>query len=254
MNGMFFSLPLLVLSATFAAPVNALAGDITVTAEEKVEIYQTEKKAVAVGNAVAVKDGMTVNGDRLTVFFADNGSGKNEITELNADGRAHLQTGKADAFGDRLEYYMDGNYVVIKGKPARVKDENASVFADNGITYYPDRGMAVAKGNVVADNGKNKIFADVMETYFKTGKDGTEVLERVEIPENPKIVTADGEVTAATGIYYPDQGKVYLYENVVISQNGNVLHGDKAETDLNTGISKVLSGGKRVSGVWYEED
>ncbi len=56
------------------------------------------------------------------------------------------------------------------------------------------------------------------------------------------------------GIYYPDKGKVYLYENVVINQNGNILKGDKAETDLNTGISKVLSGQSRVSGIWYEEE
>ena len=79
-------------------------------------------------------------------------------------------------------------------------------------------------------------------------------MQRVEIPQNPKIVTQDGTVTAKTGIYYPDKGKVYLYENVVINQNGNILKGDKAETDLNTGISKVLSGQSRVSGIWYEEE
>ena len=40
----------------------AAAYDITITAEKRVEVYQDEKKAVAVGNAVAVKPGMTVKG------------------------------------------------------------------------------------------------------------------------------------------------------------------------------------------------
>ena len=93
-----------------------------------------------------------------------------------------------------------------------------------------------------------------METNFKKDAEGNPALQRVEIPQNPKIVTQDGTVTAKTGIYYPDKGKVYLYENVVINQNGNILKGDKAETDLNTGISKVLSGQSRVSGIWYEEE
>ena len=236
----------------------AAAYDITITAEKRVEVYQDEKKAVAVGNAVAVKPGMTVKGERLTAYFTqtggENGEKKTSVTDMTAEQNVSLHMEKADAFGERMEYHVKDDYMVIKGKPALIKNDKAKITADGNITYYPGRNKAVARDNVIADNGKNKIYSEVMETYFKKDAEGNPALQRVEIPQNPKIVTQDGTVTTKTGIYYPDKGKVYLYENVVINQNGNILKGDKAETDLNTGISKVLSGQSRVSGIWYEEE
>ncbi len=238
--------------------IPAAAYDITITAEKQVEVYQNEKKAVAIGNATAVRPDMTIKGDRLTAYFAKekttSGEEKNSITQMTGDGNVSLHLEKADAYGERMEYYVKEDYMVIKGKNSRIKNEKATVYADESITYYPGQNKAVAKGNVVANNGENKIYADTMETYFKKDAKGKQELERVEIPQNPKIVTKDGDVTAKTGIYYPGTGMVYLYENVVINQNGNILNGDKAETNLNTGISKVLSGTERVSGVWYEEE
>ena len=232
----------------------AVANDIIITAKEKVEVYQNEKKAIAVGKAAATQNDLTVHGDQLTVFFSDNQNHKNDISKMNAQGNVHLKMPKADAFGTRLEYYVKEDYMVIIGNPATIKNEKATVRASDNITYYPKLNKAIAKGNVIADNGKNKIYADIMETYFKTEKNGEQVLQRVEIPKNPKIVTKDGNVTAQSGIYYPEQGKVFLYDDVVITQNNNVLKGSRAETDFNTGISKVLSGSKRVSGIWYEDE
>lgn len=201
---------------------------------------------------------MTVKGERLTAYFTqtggENGEKKTSVTDMTAEQNVSLHMEKADAFGERMEYHVKDDYMVIKGKPALIKNDKAKITADGNITYYPGRNKAVARDNVIADNGKNKIYSEVMETYFKKDAEGNPALQRVEIPQNPKIVTQDGTVTAKTGIYYPDKGKVYLYENVVINQNGNILKGDKAETDLNTGISKVLSGQSRVSGIWYEEE
>ena len=47
----------------------AVANDIIITAKEKVEVYQNEKKAIAVGKAAATQNDLTVHGDQLTVFF-----------------------------------------------------------------------------------------------------------------------------------------------------------------------------------------
>lgn len=229
------------------------AYDITITADKQVEIYQNEQKAVAIGNAVAVKPGMTVKGEILTAWFSKSNQGKTSITDMEARQKVSLHLPKADAFGDLMEYHVKDDYMVLTGKPARIKNDRATITATENITYYPGQEKAVAKGNVIADNGKNKVYSDIMEAFFQKDKEGTPVLQRVEIPKNARIVTKDGEVTAKTGVYYPEQGLVKLYENVVINQNGNILRGDRAETDLNTGISKVLSGKSRVSGIWYEE-
>ena len=236
----------------------AHAEDIIITAEDRVEVYQEEKKAVAIGDAVAQKDGITVKAQRLTAYFSqkqtESSKNENSISKLLAEKKANLDMDKAHALGDSMEYNLEEDYILIKGKPAVIKNDKAKVSATESITYFPTTNQAVAKGNVVADNGKNKIYSDEMEAYFKKDQKGELVLERIEIPQNPKIVTKDGDVKAKKGIYYPDQGMVYMYDDVVINQNGNILKGDKAETNLNSGISRILSGKSQVSGVWHEED
>lgn len=249
------SLAILFLSFV-SIPVSA--NDIVITAEKQVDVYQEENKVVAVGDAVAVKDNITVKAQKLTAFFEkkqnNDGTETNAIDKMYADDQASLHMEKADVYGDSIEYNVTEDFMLVKGKPAVVQNNKAKVSATESIIYYPTLSKAVAKGNVIADNGKNKIFSDVMETYFKKDKNGEMTLERVEIPKNPKILTDNGNVKAKSGIYYPDQGMVYMYDDVVITQNGNTLKGDKAETNLNTGVSRILSGKSRVSGVWYEEE
>ncbi len=63
---------------------SAAAYDITITADKQVEIYQNEQKAVAIGNAVAVKPGMTVKGEILTAWFSKSNQGKTSITDMEA--------------------------------------------------------------------------------------------------------------------------------------------------------------------------
>ena len=236
----------------------AYANDIVITAEKQVDVNQKKKKIIAIDQAVATKDNIIVKAEKLTAYFdkKKNSEGKERdyISKMQAEKNASLNMDKADAYGDSIEYNIDENYIIVKGKPAIVKNERAKVSATESIIYYPALSKAVAKGNVIADNGKNKIFSDIMETYFKKDKNGKLTLERVEIPKNPKIVTQNGNVQAKNGIYYPDKGMVYMYEDVIINQNGNILKGDKAETNLNNGISRILSGKSRVSGVWYEEN
>ncbi len=134
----------------------AAAYDITITAEKRVEVYQDEKKAVAVGNAVAVKPGMTVKGERLTAYFTqtggENGEKKTSVTDMTAEQNVSLHMEKADAFGERMEYHVKDDYMVIKGKPALIKNDKAKITADGNITYYPGRNKAVARDNVIAEN------------------------------------------------------------------------------------------------------
>ena len=80
-------------------------------------------------------------------------------------------------------------------------------------------------------------------------------LNKVDIFGNIKIVTPDATVTADKGAYLPRVGLIKLFTNVVINQQGNILRGDQAETNLKTGISKLISGSKtgRVKGVFKEK-
>lgn len=244
---------LVALSAVSAAA----ASDIDITAEQRVEWHQKSQKMVATGNAVASKDDMTVKADTLTGYYGKNGA-KSSITRVTAEGNVRMSSAKARAFGDNLDYDLVKDEAVLVGKPAKIDTGTETITAEDSITYYPQQQKAIALGNVSAvDKEQNKLYSDKMVAYFvkENTKAQNLTLQKVDIFGNVKIVAKDTTVTADKGTYLPQDGLIRLFDNVSISQNGNVLHGDKAETDLNTGISKLLSGSpkNRVKGVFKEK-
>lgn len=234
--------------------VSAQAGNITLNADNQVEYYQKEQKLVASGNAVASKDNMTIKADKLIGFYAP--ASPNKISRIEALKNVELTTAETKAFGTSLIYSVDTDSAILKGAPARIKTPDADITADGGITYYQSEQKAIAVDNVLAiDTKGNKVRADMMTAWFVKDSNGKMVLDKIDIEKNLKITAEQAEITAVKGSYFARTGKIKLFEDITINQNGNILKGDTAETDLNTGISKILSGGKtgRVSGVFKEK-
>lgn len=233
---------------------DAIAGDITLNADDHVEYHQSEQKLVAIGNATATKDDLSIKAQTLIGYY--NPKVKNKISRVEAIKDVHLISSQAEAFGDSMTYDVNQDTAVLKGSPAHIKTPDADITAQGSITFYQTQQKAIAKDGVIATDAKgNKVFADLMTAYFNQDSSGKMVLNKIDIEQNVKIVSQDTEVTALTGTYYAIDGKIKLFDNVVINQNGNILKGSKAETDLNNGISKILSGNKtgRVSGVFKEK-
>lgn len=254
MKPAYFSL----LVSLFAASA-AVCSDIDITAEQRVEWHQKAQKMVAAGNAVASKDGMTVKADTLTGYYGGGADGsKGKVNRVTAKGNVRLSGNKAQAFGDDLDYDLIKDEAVLIGKPAKIDTGTETITAEDNITYYPQQQKAVALGNVTAvDKDKNTLYSDKMVAYFeKSGEKSKNLtLRKVDIFGHVKIVTKDATVTADKGTYLPQTGLIRLFDNVTINQNGNILRGDKAETDLNSGISKLLSTSpqNRVKGVFKEK-
>lgn len=249
---MLLRLTILVSCLLSATPLQA--GDITLDADKQVEYYQKEQKLVASGNAVAAKDDLSIHADTLIGYY--NPEIKNKISRLEAHDNVKMISSQTQASGNNLVYDVKADTAVLKGSPARIKTPDAVITAEGDITYYQTAQKAIATKNVIAtDADGNKVYADLMTAWFTTDKTGKMVLDKIDIEQNVKIVSKDAEVTALKGTYYAASGKIKLFDNVIIKQGGNILKGSKAETDLNTGISKILSGGlkERVSGIFKEK-
>lgn len=243
-------------------PLLAQADEITIDADEKVEWHREQQKIVAIGNAVAVQNGSTANGQVLTAFYEtvqlEDGRQQNQISRLMSDSGVKLSMSGTVATGEHFDYDMQKGKAVLTGTPAKLVNKKGELTAEKSITYYPNENRAVALGNVIARNPDYTIYADKMISFFDDGKDGKKSLRRIEIyaEEKPvKIVNAQATVTGKKGIYFPLENKLKIYENVVITQNNDILKGDYAETDIATGISRLLSAGKgkRVSGVFHNK-
>ena len=259
MNKLFAAACLL---AAFTAP--ARAEKINLVADERVEWHQNEQKMVAVGNAVASKQDMSVRADTITAFYENvaeksaQNKKQSRIKTVHAQGGVIMKSARADGFGDTLDYDVAADSMTLKGKPAKIKTETEDITAEGSITYYPSKQQAIALENVIAtDAQKNKVHSDRMISFFEKNAQGALEMKRVEIYDNVKIVTKDAEVTADRGVYLPKENLVNLYDHVVIMQDGNFIRGDYAVTDLNTGVSRLLTrkgSGKRVSGVFREKE
>lgn len=230
------------------------AGDIILDADDGVEYHQKEQKLVASGNAVASKDGLTIKAETLIGYY--NPKVKNKLSRLEAIQNVRMSSPEANASGDNLIYDITQDTAILKGSPARIKTPDADITAKGSITYYQTAQKAIAVDNVIATDAKgNKVYADLMTAYFTNDSSGKMILDKIDIEKNVKIISQDAEITALKGTYYAIAGKINLFDDVVINQNGNILKGSKAETNLNTGISKILSGGikERVSGIFKEK-
>ncbi len=248
------SLALLSLCLLFSAP--AYGSDINIYADKQVEVHQNEQKLIAIGNAVARKDDNTIHADELSAFYEKNKQGKTVFKTLHAKGNVKAVSPTTTAYGNTMDYDLNAEEIILIGTPAKiVSPKGETITAEERIIYYPDQQIAIATGNVVAKDAENTVYSDKMISYFKKNAAGDLEMDEVKIYDNVKIVTPEAIATSDRGTYYPNQGKVHLFDNVIINQDGNIITGDHAETDLNTGVSRMLSSssGKRVSGVFKEK-
>ncbi len=235
----------------------AFAQDVTIDADQKLEWHQKENKMVAVGNAVVKKGETTIKADKMTGYYQKDANGKTAVKSVFAEGNVQLISPQADAFGDTLDYDLDKDTVILNGSPAKIKTEKETITSSGGITYYPSKEKAVAVGEVIISDNENKIYSEKLVSYFKKTAAGSLDIDRVEITNNVKITTKDTTVTAIRGEYLPQTGLVKLFDNVVIRQGQNILTGDRAESNLKTGVSRLISNKTskgRVSGVFKEKE
>ena len=74
------------------------------------------------------------------------------------------------------------------------------------------------------------------------GKDGKNQVDRIDAYDNVVISTPNEIVRGRRGVYYTKTGIVVLRGSVKITRGNDQLNGDSAEVNLNTGISRLLSG------------
>lgn len=127
--------------------------------------------------------------------------------------------------------------------------------ADNRIEIHQNENIVIAYGNAKVQKDGKAIIADKITSFYAKDANNKIAVDKIIAEGNVKITTQEATVTADKGEYILKEDIVKLYNNVTISQDGNNVKGDYAETNLKTGISKLISNksGGRVSGVFKEK-
>ena len=261
-------------------------GPIDITATDGLEWRQNEQEVIARGDARAIRGTVTVTADRLTAWYRKKGTTEamqvtpasglagdpssegNEIYRLQAEGHVHIFTATDQAQGDKATYDLDQSVLVMTGRDLKLTTPNDVITAKDDLEYWPQKHMAVARGDaIVVTNDAKRIAADTLVAYTtdnpppadsktvpaptpaanapgKTTGDplaASGKLQRVEAFGSVSIRTATDMVTGDRGVYVPDTGKARLGGNVRITRGQNQLNGAEADVNMKTGIATLVS-------------
>ena len=258
-------------------------GPIEVTARDGIEWRQNDQLVIARGAAQAVRGGVTIDADVLMARYRPRGGapaetrprsegpgGASEIWRLEAEGTVVITTATDRAEGDRAIYDMDQAVMVLTGRNLRLTSPDNVLTARDSVEYWPQRRMAVARGDaVVVTKDDKRVRADVLVAHFREapneagaprpqparpaaenapGSDSN--LEKVEAFGRVEIRTPTEVVRGDTGVYTPPNGLARLLRNVTIVRGDNTLTGCEAIVNMQTGISQLVScPGDRVRGI-----
>lgn len=167
----------------------------------------------------------------------------------NGDDDVYAFGSWGELWAEGFEYHQNQALLILTGKSKILKD-GRTLNASDQIRYYRLQNKMEAQGNVVVIEPGKKLFANKMIAYFEE-KDNRQI-KKIEAFGNVFIKTEEATAKADSAVYLPHQSEIELRDNVVIEQDGNVIFGSKAITNLETSESRVFAGDaqkKRVSGV-----
>ncbi len=249
------------LLALLLLPAAALAqgldmsqgGPVDITAGNGIEWRQAEQVVIARGNARAVRDGTTVEGQRLLARYrpaagrqpstpAPPGetplTGGNEIWRMEAEGDVRIFTATDTATGERGVYDMDQAVLVMTGRNLSYATPQQTITARDSLEYWSARRMAVGRGNaVVVTSDGRRITADTLVAYM------------LEDPQpGPTQAAARGVAQPRPGTQGaaappPGQGRIdriELFGNVEIRTATEVVRGERGVYSGQTGLARLL--------------
>lgn len=288
-------LPALAVATLLAGPGHAQNLDLTqggpveITASDGIEWRQQEQVVIARGNARAVRDGVTVDAERLIARYRPRGGAPTqpgesplsggEIWRLEAEGTVRVRSATETAEGDRAVYDIDQAVMVMSGRGLSLTTPEQRITARDSLEYWPQRRMAVARGGaVVVTSDNRRITADTLVAYFleNPAPPGTAAppprpaaappvaglpaagegsrIDRVEAYGTVEIRSPDEVVRGERGVYSPVTGLARLVGGVRITRGENQLNGQEAIVNLRTGVSRLVSApGTRVQGLVVQQ-
>ncbi len=130
---------------------------------------------------------------------------------------------------------------------SKKNNDPINIEADT-LEVVDDKNTAVFSGNVKASQGKFVLIAKKLKVTYSRGGAGKKAkaeqrgIKRIDATGKVAISTPDNQSATSDWAKFDVLAKmITIGGNVVLSQGGNVMRGDKLVIDLNTGRSKFHS-------------
>ena len=229
-------------------------GPLEVDAEQGIEWHQGDDSFIARGNAMARRGNVQLRADELIARYRKV-NGTTRIYRIEAVGTVNITSPGERIVGDRAVYDLDEAVAVVTGSDLRLTTPTDVITARDTLEYWENRNIAVARGAASAARGDRILRAQTLTATLIRDREGALRMTRVDAFDNVNITTADEFIRGDKGVYDVDQDIAVLEGAVRITRGENQLNGDRAEVNLKTGISRLLSLGQsgRVQGLLVPE-
>ncbi|PKU23425.1 LptA/OstA family protein [Telmatospirillum siberiense] len=235
---------------------------LEIYADQGLELSQDSKTVIGRVNAKAIRGRVTVNGDVLTAHYRPKApppgqpvapkpakpppdgnkqdGGSNEVWRVEADGHVSIATPTQAAYGDHADYNIDDAVVVITGKDLKMLTPTDVVTAQDSLEYWEHKQQAVARGNAVAVRAEKRIQADILVADFAQNAEKQMAMQRAHGYNHVILTTPREVVTGDRADYNVETGIVTVTGSVKITREENQVNGGYAVVNLNTGISRIF--------------
>ncbi|MFD1379535.1 LptA/OstA family protein [Fodinicurvata halophila] len=254
-------------SLSIAQEMSVQQGDSTieVQASEGIEWHRDRQVYIAIGDAVAVRDDLTVYADRLLAHYRSE-EDREDIYKVEAVGQVRIVTENGEEiFGDHAIYFLEEGSLEVTGDDLRYVSAEETVTARDSLEYEENADgpgpIAIARGNAFVDRANgDQIRGDVITAYFEDtangetengdSENGGSEMQEAEAVGNVEVENDTVFASGEQGVYYAHNETATLEGNVKVTRGNNQLNGDRAEINMRTGVSRLLATeGQGVSGL-----
>ncbi len=119
-------------------------------------------------------------------------------------------------------------------------DAPVTITADR-LDLSRSEGTALFTGEVLAVQGQMRLTARELLVIYVTLPDGTlgEEIDRIEAEGEVLLVTPEEAAEGDFAVYTPARNEVLMTGDVLLTQGGNTVAGDRLVVDLETGVGEV---------------
>ena len=188
-----------------------------------------------------MRAGVDITAEVLRAFYKKKAEGGTDLSRLDAAGNVRITSPSESITGETAVYDLEKAILVVSGKKVVYRSGSDVLTANRQMEYYEIQQRAVARGNATAVHDGKTVRAETLEAFFRKTADGKSQVYEIRAFNNVAILTDQDTVFANKGIYNVISGIATLTGNVRITRGLNQLAGDRAEINVNTGVSKLLT-------------
>lgn len=224
---------------------------VEISADEGIEWDKNSHRYVARGNARVTRGQQTVTADRITAYHRGEGSKKNDVYRVDAEGSVRIANNDTIMTGDRGIYDNDNKVARLTGRNLSMANDDARLTARDSLEYWDEKRIAVARGSVVVVKGPEEMRAEHAVAYFEPkdgsasqpnahGSEGKQRVARIEGFGKVYIASCNGYAHADKALYDPNTGTAVLTGNVRLTRGREQMNGDTAEMNTKTGFARII--------------